>query len=74
MTIFKIVEWISLNFDKVALIAVVIFVLSLTAVITRSIRGIKDGIKEGLTPLGAFVLLILFIILFIVYKAISSMF
>lgn len=73
MSIFKIIEWISLNLDKVALIAVVIIVLSLTAVITKTLRSIKEGIKEGITPLGAFVLLILIIIGYVVYKAITSL-
>jgi len=73
MSIFKIIEWISLNLDKVALIAVVIIVLSLTAVITKTLRSIKEGIKEGITPLGAFVLLVLIIIGYVVYKAITSL-
>lgn len=73
MSLFKIIEWISLNLDKVALIAVVIIVLSLTAVITKTLRSIKEGIKEGITPLGAFVLLVLIIIGYVVYKAITSL-
>jgi hypothetical protein len=73
MSIFKIIEWISLNLDKVALIAVVIIVLSLTAVITKTLRSIKEGIKEGITPLGAFVLLVLIIIGYVVYKAFMSL-
>ncbi len=73
MSLFKIIEWISLNLDKVALIAVVIIVLSLTAVITKTLRSIKEGIKEGITPLGAFVLLILIIIGYVVYKAFMSL-
>lgn len=73
MWLYKVIEWIALNLDTVALIAIVIFVLSLTSAFTRSIRSVKDGIKEGMTPLGAFVLLILIIIVFVVYRTLTSL-
>jgi len=72
MLVYRIIEWITLNLDKVILFSIVIFILSLTSSLTTTIRSIKDGIREGLTPLGAFVMLVLIIIVYVIYKSISS--
>lgn len=65
-------EWITRNWEVLALILLGVFMFSLIGPITKFARQAKDGVKESFTPLGAFITLCLiafFIFLAVLFKS-----
>lgn len=64
----KIFEWIITNWKTVGTIGIIVFLFSISGNLTQTIRGFKNGMKEFVTPLGFFILVVLGLILFFVLK------
>ncbi|MCD4826539.1 MAG: hypothetical protein K8Q99_02095 [Acholeplasmataceae bacterium] len=60
-------NWIADNWQLVIIFFLLLFILGMTGIITKSIRRAKDGLKETFNPLGflVFCIIIYFIFLFI---------
>lgn len=63
--LWKSILWIAENWQKIGLVFLLIFVISLTGSLTVTIKSIKRGFKEMWNPIGIAVFLILTILIFI---------
>jgi len=67
---------IRLVFDNLKYVMIFLLFLSLLAIsgsLTNTIRAAKEGLKQIMTPLGLFVLIILGIIVFIIYQNLKGL-
>lgn len=58
---FKVIEWVSLNWKFLTLVLGFLFLFSLIKPLAEFMRNAKEGIREIFTPIGFFVFVVLII-------------
>ena len=70
---FKLFQWIVDNYQSILNVGLIIFMLSLVPSLATTLRNAKQGIKESVTPMGFFVMIIIIIMFFIIKNYIGKM-
>jgi len=71
--VFKLFQWIVDNYQSILNVGLIIFMLSLVPSLATTLRNAKQGIKESVTPMGFFVMIIIIIMFFIIKNYIGKM-
>lgn len=69
----KVGRWIIENWQLFAMFGFLLFSLAMTGSITKGIRAAKEGFKEIWNPLGFFVFVTIIVVIYVLYKRITSM-
>lgn len=70
MWILNVLDWIAKNWQYILQVGLIMFLLTLVKPIKTFIKSSLEGIREGLDPLGFFVVLVLVLL----FLAISGLF
>jgi len=70
MWILNVLDWIARNWQYILQVGLIMFLLTLVKPIKTFIKSSLEGIREGLDPLGFFVVLVLVLL----FLAISGLF
>lgn len=70
---FNLISWILDHWQSILNIGLIILMFSLVPGLTATLRSAKNGIKESITPMGFFVMIIIIIMFFILKNYISKL-
>ncbi|MEM3714620.1 MAG: hypothetical protein QXF82_06700 [Nitrososphaeria archaeon] len=70
--IIDLLSWVWDNLTIVLLFVGFVAFFGVVLALTRGVRTIKDGIKEMMTPLGAFITIVFIIMVFVAYIMIRT--